>query len=62
MATTKKPNSYDRLRKTQVALYLDEDQMVALKALSAKTRVPQQVYLREGLDLILKMYSKKVKL
>jgi hypothetical protein len=30
-----------------------------LKALSERTRVPQQVYLREGLEYVLEKYSKK---
>ena len=59
--TTKKPRgpSHERLKKVQLALYLDSDQVEALKVLSLKTRIPQQVYLREGLDYILKLYGKK---
>ena len=56
---SRKPNSSDRLRKVQLALYLDLEQMDALKALSAKTRVPQQAYLREGLDYVLEKYGAK---
>jgi hypothetical protein len=51
-----KSNSSDRLKKIQLALYLDADQVDALKALSARTRVPQQVYLREGLEHVLEKY------
>ena len=56
---TRKPNSTDRLKKIQLALYLDADQVEALRTLSAKTRVPQQEYLREGLDIVLKKYGVK---
>lgn len=57
----RKPNSSDRLKKVQLALYLDSDQVDALKVLSLKTRVPQQVYLREGLDYVLAKYGMKRK-
>lgn len=52
----RKPNSSDRLLKEQVALYLEPEQAAALRELSARTRVPQQVYLREGLGWVLKKY------
>lgn len=57
--TTKKPRSpsHERLKKAQLALYLDPAQADALKVLSLKTRVPQQVYLREGLDLVLRKHG-----
>jgi len=55
----RKPNSSDRLKKIQLALYLDAEQVDALKALSLKTRVPQQAYLREGLDHVLQKYGIK---
>ncbi|MBW8077357.1 MAG: ribbon-helix-helix domain-containing protein [Gallionella sp.] len=42
-----------------MALYLEPEQASALAALSERTRVPKQVYLREGLDLILAKYSKE---
>jgi predicted DNA-binding protein len=57
MSKKRKPNSSDRLKKTQLALYLEPEQYGALKALSERTRVPAQVYLREGLDLILNKYK-----
>lgn len=60
MQTARKPNSSDRLKKMQVALYLDAEQLDALKVLSGKTRVPQQVYLREGLDYVLAKYKKEI--
>jgi len=55
----RKPNSSDRLKKIQLALYLDASQVEALRALSARTRVPQQAYLREGLDYVLAKYGAK---
>jgi ribbon-helix-helix protein len=54
----RKPNSSDRLKKTQIAAYLEPEQMAALKELTARTRVPMQAYLREGLDYVLKKYSR----
>ena len=35
-------------------------QMIGLKALSERTRVPQRVYLREGVDLVLAKYEARV--
>jgi hypothetical protein len=55
----RKPNSSDRLKKIQLALYLEADQVEALRTLSLKTRVPQQEYLREGLDYVLTKYNMK---
>jgi hypothetical protein len=61
MATAgRKPNSSDRLKKIQLALYLDPEQHGRLKALSKETRVAAQIYLREGLDYVLDKYMKKV--
>ena len=60
MVIARKPNSSDRLKKTQIAAYLEPEQAKALKALSARTRVPMQVYLRDGLDLILKQEQQSV--
>ena len=44
----------------QVPLYISLDKRAELKALSARTRVPQQVYLREAVDALLKKYRKVV--
>jgi len=57
MARKQKKSSYERLKKIPVATYLEPEQATALKALSARTRVPAQVYLREGLDLVLAKYG-----
>src|SRR5690348_678683 len=54
---SRKPNSSDRLKKAQLSLYLEPKDYEALKALSARTGVPQQVYIRRGIDYILKLSS-----
>jgi ribosomal 50S subunit-associated protein YjgA (DUF615 family) len=48
------PNSSDRLKKAQLSFYPEPEDYEALKALSARTGVPQQVYLRRGLAYILR--------
>jgi len=52
----RKPNSKDRLKKTIVSCYLEPKQHAALRALSERTRVPAQVYVREALDDLLAKY------
>ena len=42
-------------------IYVDLDQIKKLKKLSEKTKVPQAEYIREGLDLVLRKYQKKLK-
>jgi len=42
------------------SVYLDEEQVESLIALSKKTRVPQAVLVREGVDLMLKKHEKQV--
>jgi len=41
------------------SIYLDIEQVERIKELSAQTRVPQAVYIREGIDLVLNRYFKK---
>ena len=41
------------------SLFLDNDQIKRLKQLSEKTRVPQAVYIREGIELVLTKYNKR---
>ena len=41
------------------SLFLDKDQIRRLKQLSEKTRVPQAVYIREGIELVLSKYNKR---
>lgn len=59
MATAK--NSKARLKKTYLSLYLEESQAKALKTLSERTRIAQQVYLREGVDMLLAHYKKELR-
>ncbi len=53
----RKPNSSDRLRKAQLSFYPEPENYARLRALSARTGVPQQVYLRRGLDFVLQTYE-----
>lgn len=48
---------------TKVArtIYINSDQVEALKKLSDKTKVPQAVYVREALDMLLDKYSEQLK-
>jgi hypothetical protein len=57
----RKPNSSDRLKKTQIAMYVEPEQMTELKELSAQTGVPMQVYLRRGLTQILELEWQRVR-
>jgi Ribbon-helix-helix domain len=52
-------NSRARLLKIPVTLYLEPEQAAELKALTARTRVPQQDYIREGVDAVLAKYRRK---
>jgi predicted DNA-binding protein len=47
-------------RRVLTSLYLDPPVHMALKALSAKTRVPVAVYLREAIDDVLTKYDMNV--
>ena len=48
---------------TKVArtIYIEGEQLDALKRLSQKTKVPQSVYVREALDMLLERYSEQLK-
>lgn len=48
-------------KKVQTLALLEPEQHKALKALSAKTRVPMTVYMREAVDDLLKKYRKELK-
>ena len=48
-------------KKALRSVYLDMQQVERLKLLSEKTRVPQAVYIREGLDLVMSTYEKKIR-
>ncbi len=41
------------------SIYLDIEQVEKIKRLSERTKVPQAVYVREGLDLLLRKYEEK---
>ena len=43
------------------SIYLDIEQVERLKELSAQTRVPQAVYIREGVDFVLNKHLKKTR-
>ena len=47
-------------KKKAVPAYLEPEQAAALKRLSEKTRVPQQAYLREAVDMLLDRYKKEL--
>jgi predicted DNA-binding protein len=49
---------------TKVArtIYIEDEQLDALKRLSQRTKVPQSVYVREALDMLLEKYSEQLKL
>jgi predicted DNA-binding protein len=42
------------------SIYLDIAQVERIKKLSEITKVPQAVYVREGLDLLLEKYESKI--
>ena len=42
------------------SIYLDVAQVERIKRLSDITKVPQAVYVREGLDLLLRKYEEKM--
>jgi len=41
------------------SVYVDRDQLNRLKRLSTETRIPQAVYIREGLELLLEKHESK---
>lgn len=45
----------------QITSYFEPEAIKQLKALSAATRVPQSVYLREALDDLLKKYASTIR-
>ena len=49
------------MAKKLISVYIDEKQIERLARLSAKTRVPKAVYIRDGLDFILNKSEKQVK-
>jgi hypothetical protein len=53
-----KQSSKQRLVKVPVQAYLEPAQAADLKALSERTRVPAQAYIREGIDVVLAKYRR----
>jgi len=47
--------------KKLISVYIDEKQIERLAKLSAKTRVPRSVYIRDGLEFILDKFEKQLK-
>lgn len=50
-----------KMTKILRTIYLDTKLVEKLVRLSTKTRIPQAVLVREGIDLMLKKYDKKLK-
>jgi len=48
-------------KKVARTIYIKDEQLEALKRLSEKTKVPQSVYVREALDMLLEKYSDQLK-
>ena len=48
------------MKKVNTTCYITADQDEQLKLLSARTKVPIAVYVREGIDLALARYTTKV--
>ena len=51
----------DSTMKILRSIYLENEQVERLMKLSAKTKVPQAVFIREGLDLMLAKYEHEIK-
>ena len=51
----------DKMAKKLISVYIDEKQIERLAKLSAKTRVPRSVYIRDGLEFILDKSEKQLK-
>ena len=45
-------------RKITTTIYLTEEQQTALKELSQRSKVPVAEYIRQGVDLVLRKYSR----
>ena len=49
------------MERQRINVYLDNDQVEKLKALTATTRVKMADYIREGIDLVLEKYKRELK-
>lgn len=47
-------------KKISTTVYITEDQNNLLKKLNEKTKVPIAEFIRQGIDLVLKKYSKEL--
>jgi|GEM_PF-2763320 len=56
-------NKEDTISEKKVirSFFFDKKQLESLNRLSAITRISQQVYIREGLDLVLNKYERKLR-
>jgi predicted DNA-binding protein len=45
------------VRKDKVTMHLEKEQSEGLRKLSARTKTPQAVYVREAIDLLLRKYD-----
>lgn len=52
-------DSRARLLKVPTTVYLEPAQAAALARLHARTRVPQTIYLREAVDMLLAKYTEE---
>jgi hypothetical protein len=48
-------------RRVFTGMYFDREQHAALRKLSDRTRVPLATYMREGADMVLRKYRKKMR-
>ena len=51
----------DNTMKILRSIYLENEQVERLMKLSTKTKIPQAVFIREGLDLMLAKYENEIK-
>ena len=51
----------DKTMKILRSIYLENEQVERLMKLSTKTKIPQAVFIREGLDLMLAKYENEIK-
>ena len=58
---TREPKRIKGVAKVLRSSYFDKGQLEKLDRLSAKTRVPKAVYIREALDLMLGKYENELK-
>ncbi len=47
-------------RKITTTIYLTEEQQASLKELSRRSKVPVAEYIRQGVDLVLRRYSRQL--